>query len=199
MLIDLKPIRDGEAKLDAYAEQFDLEDLRAAANASIDLMLEIIGDADDMQVTFIPDDPLADDEHAPADERYKGWSLAHLVVHVTATAEEWAAYSGILARGVAYPHDPRLRYETDWHTVTTRQQVLQRLEESRRIRLSSLSMWPDEPHFDVYRDVSDRYFDKYGKQNAKTTFLMGLVHESAHYDQLREAARQAREAAKAAV
>ena len=191
MLIDFTPVNDFEIKLADFAQQFSLADLRQATNESLDTILAIIGDADDAQVTFFPDDPYADDEFAPPEERYQGWNLAHVVAHVTATAEEWAAYSAILARGIAYPREPRLRYEPDWHTLTTRAQVIHRIEESRRMRLAALDMWADPPHLDVYRELSERFVERNGQVNAKTAFLFGLKHEHAHYDQLRETARQA--------
>jgi len=194
VLIDFTPVNNNEVKLYDFAQRFSVDDLRRATNASIDTILAIIGDADDAQVTFIPNDPDADDQYAPPEERYLGWSLAHLVVHVTATSEEGAAYSAILARGIAYPREPRLRIETDWHTVKTRAQVSQRLEESRRIRLAALDMWPDEPRLDVFRDVTERYIERLGSANAPATFLGGLKHEAAHLDQMRATARQACEA-----
>lgn len=194
MIIDFSPVRNGEVRFDVFAQQFTKEDLRAATNASIDLLLDIIKDADDAQIVFIPHDPLADDPHASPEERHLGWSLAHLIVHVTASAEEGAAVSSILARGIPYPRDPRLRYETHWRTITTKAQAVQRLEESRRIRLAYLDAWPDEPHLDVLREVSDGYRERMGEQNAKAAFLGGLRHESNHYDQFRDVAQQAREA-----
>jgi hypothetical protein len=117
--------------------------------------------------------------------------MAHLVVHVTASSEESAAYSAILSRGIPYPREPRLRYETDWHTVKTRAQVLQRIAESRRIRLAALDMWPDVPHLDTLRDVSERYIERNGLMNAKSAFLNGLRHEQAHMEQIRETAHKA--------
>lgn len=191
MLIDFSPLETQQTTLYEFAQRFSVDDLRSATNASLDAILAFIGDADDQQVTFLPDDPNADDPFAPPEERYLGWSLAHLVMHVTASSEEGAAYSSILARGIVYPRAPRLRYETDWHTVTTRAQVLQRIEESRRIRLACLDMWPDTPHLDVFREVSERYLERNGKSNAKAAFLYGLKHEQSHHAQMRETARQA--------
>lgn len=195
MLIDFTPAQNGELKLYDFAQQFTLEGLRAATNASLDTILAIIGEADDAQLTFLPEDPNADDPFAPPEERYLGWSLAHLVTHVCASSEEGAAYSAILARGIPYPRDPRLRYETDWHTLKTREQVLQRLAESRRMRLAALDMWPDNPHLDVFRTTSEHGLAKNGPSNAKSAYLAGLKHEWSHLDQFREAARQARAAA----
>ena len=183
MLFDFSPVETQQIKLHDFAQQFGIDDLRAATNASLDLILDLIADADDAQMVFLPEDPLADDPYAPPEERYLGWSLAHLVAHVTASSEESAAYSAILSRGIAYPREPRLRYETDWHTFKTRAQVLQRLEESRRMRLAALDTWPDEPHLDVFREVSERYIER-----------NGLKHEHGHHAQIRETARKACEA-----
>lgn len=194
MVIDFTPVNSGEMKLSEYARQFSAADLRAATNASIDTLLEIVKGLNDAQVTFEPLDPEADDPEAVPGEEKIGWSVAHLVVHVTASSEEWATYSSILARGLPYPAEPRLRYETLWHTVTSKAECIQRLEESRRMRLSYLSTWPDNPHLDSLRDVSPRFIEKFGVVNAPTAFLMGLKHEVGHYDQFREAARQASEA-----
>ncbi len=194
VLIDFSPVDAWQITLYDFAQRFSVNDLRSATNASIDAILAFIGDADDAQVTFIPDDPNADDPFAPPEERYLGWSLAHLVMHVTASSEEGAAYSAILARGIAYPREPRLRRETDWHTVTTRAQVIQRLEESRRMRLAALDMWPQVPHLDVFREVSERYLERNGKSNAKAAFLYGLKHEHGHHAQIRETAHKACEA-----
>jgi hypothetical protein len=191
VLIDFSPVQNTGVLLYDFAQQFSVDALRGAANASIDKMLHIIGDANDAQVAFLPDDPKADDPYAPPEERYLGWSLAHLVAHVTASSEEAAAYSSILARGIPYPREPRLRYETDWHTLKTRAQVLQRLSESRQMRLAALDMWPTEPHLDIFRETSEHALAKNGPSNAKSAFLAGLKHEWAHLDQFRETARQA--------
>jgi hypothetical protein len=189
--IDFSPVETQQMKLHDFAQQFSIDDLRAATNTSIDAILDMLGGADDAQMIFLPEDPLADDPFAPPEERYLGWSLAHLVTHVTASSEESAAYSAILSRGIVYPREPRLRAEIDWHILKTREQVVQRLEESRRMRLAALDMWPDAPHLDVFREVSERFIERNGPMNAKSGFLNGLKHEYGHYAQIRETARQA--------
>lgn len=194
VLIDFSPVANDEMTLLEFSRSFDVNTLRAATTASIDTILDIIGNADDEQITHIPYDPYANDPFAPPEEQYMGWSLAHLIVHVTASSEEWAAVSSILARGIPYTREPRLRYETNWKLITTREQALQRLEESRRIRLAYLDAWPDEPHLDILRDMSERFTEKYGQLNATAAFLFGLKHESGHLDQFRDAACQARQA-----
>ena len=194
-MINFSRLNSGELTMYELTQTLKLtvDDLRAATNESLDTILSIIGDANDMQVTFIPYDPEANDPYAPPDQQHIGWSLAHLVAHVTASSEEGASVASILARGIPYVREPRLRYETDWQTLTTRAKVLQRLEESRRIRLAYLDTFPDKPHFDVFQATSERFFEKFGKMNAPARFLLSLHHEIGHHDQFREAARQARQ------
>lgn len=191
MLIDFSPVNDEQITLYEFSRRFSVDDLRSATHASLDAILGFISDANDAQVTFIPDDPNADDPLAPPEERYQGWSLAHLVMHVTASSEEWAGYSSVLARGIVYPREPRLRYETDWHLVTTRAQVLQRIEESRRMRLAYLDTFPDAPHLNVFRAISERFIERNGPVNAISAYLYGLRHEHGHFPQIQETARQA--------
>lgn len=77
-----------------------------------------------------------------------------------------------------------------WRTVMTIQQCRQRLEESRRMRLASLDMWPDQPHLDnTYTP-----FDLVGKINAVGAFVLGLAHDSDRLGQIAEIVRQARAA-----
>jgi hypothetical protein len=185
-------------KMLEFSQRFTNADLKAATNASIDFMLDVIEDMNDAQVTFLPNDPHANDPHAVPGEEHIGWSLAHLIVHVTATSEEGAAYSSMLARGIPYPREPRLRYETNWHSVTSKTECIQRLEESRRIRLSYLDTWPDNPHLDVFRELSERALEILGPLNAPAAFLNGLKHEVGHHEQFLEVAQQARESVAAA-
>lgn len=194
MAIDFQPVDNNEIILHEFAQQFSVQDLREATHASIDHILRIIDGLSDTQVTFVPYDPEANDPHASPEEQYVGWTLAHLAVHVTASSEEYATYSSFLARGIPYGPEPRLRYETHWTELTTAAQVIQRLEESRRMRIAYLDAWPDTPHFDVYREITDGYREKFGEQNAKSSFLLGLWHEVGHHAQIAEVARQAREA-----
>lgn len=194
MKIDFAPVNNKDVTMLEFSRQFSLKDLRAATNASIDFMLGIVKSLNDQQVVFLPHDPNADDPHAVAGEEHIGWSVAHLVVHMTASSEEWAAYSSILARGISYPAEPRLRYETNWHTLTSRAQCIQRLEESRRMRLAYLDTWPDNPDLDKQRELSPRFIERFGPLNAKAGLLFGLRHEIDHHAQMQEAARQAREA-----
>ncbi|PJF29913.1 MAG: DinB family protein [Phototrophicales bacterium] len=191
MKLDFSPVRNGELKLSEFAQNLTVADLRDMTNASIDTILTIIADLDDADVTFDPTDPLADDPYAKEGEEKIGWSIAHLVVHVTASSEEWATYGSILARGIPYPREPRIRYETDWKSVTTKAQCLQRLEESRRMRLGYLDAFPDHPSLDTYRDMSENFVNKYGQCNAIVAVLLGLMHEEGHFAQFRDVHDQA--------
>lgn len=198
MQIDFSPVDNHELTLLDFANRFSRAQMRVFTNASIDFMLDIVRGLTDAQVAFMPHDPHANDPHAKPGEEHIGWSVAHLIVHVTASSEEWATYSSVLARGIPYPAEPRLRYETDWKTVTTQAQCIQRLEESRRIRLAYLDAWPDHPDLSAQRGLSPRYLERFGPMNAKASFLFGLKHEVGHHDQITESARQAREAAPSA-
>jgi hypothetical protein len=194
---DFTPVDNHEMTLLQFSENFTVEDLKAITNESVDTLLKIVQGLNDTQVTFLPHDPEADDPYAKPGEEKIGWSIAHLVVHVTASSEEWATYSSFLARGIPYPAEPRLRYETEWKSVTTTAQCIQRLEESRRIRLGYLAAWPDKPNLEMKRELSSRFIEKFGEFNATTCVLFGLKHEFGHYAQFREVARQAKTSAAA--
>lgn len=193
MLIDFSPVSEKTITVNELGKTLTVNQLRDATNASVDLLVDLIKQANDEAIVFTPNDPEADDPGAPEDERYMGWGLGHLIVHVTASAEEYAAISSILARGIPYAQEPRLRYETHWRSVTTQAQVLHRLEESRRIRLAYLSAYPDEPNLELIREMSEGYVKFFGELNSIGVYLMGLYHEWGHYAQIREALRQALE------
>ena len=188
-MIDFTPMRSGEVNAIEFARQFTREDLKKYSDESIDFLLDTISDLDDADVTFDPIDENANDPYAVEGEEHIGWSIAHLIVHVTASTEEGAAFSSLLARGI--PVEDRLRWETPWRDVTTKAQLVQRLEESRRIRNAYLETWPDNPHLDVYRKVSENFIKKFGKSNAPVSFLFSLSHEVGHYDQIKEVKQQA--------
>jgi hypothetical protein len=100
MLIDFTPVREGSLKLLEFAQRFTFHDLRLAVNAYIDATLDLLADCDDAMLTFEPHDPEAHDPFAPEADQHIGWNLAHLVLHVTASLEEGAAFCSILGRGV---------------------------------------------------------------------------------------------------
>ena len=92
---------------------------------------------------------------------------------------------------MAFQAEERPRYETPWRDMNTKARTIQRLEESRRIRLAYLDTWPDEPHLDVYRKTSERFLERFGNMNATAAFLFGLMHEHGHYDQIKDVKQQA--------
>ncbi len=197
MQIDFSLITDQGMTYLEFSRRFTVADLKAITNTSIDTLLAMIHDLSDADVTFNPVDPLAHDPFAAEGEEHIGWTIAHLIAHITASSEEGAAQSSLLARGC--PTSERPRYETPWRDITTKDQCVQRLKESRRMRLAYLDTWPDTPHLDTYRQVSPRFSEKFGEINAPAAFLFGLKHEIGHYDQIREVRQQALAAHEAAV
>jgi hypothetical protein len=163
------------------------EELRALTSEGIDLALKLVRNCIDEDVTFIPNDPHAHDDAAGEGEASIAWTLGHIIAHMTATGEEHTAIAAELARGVEY--HGRSRYEVPWRTISTVAQCRARLEESRRMRLASLSAWPDAPHLDnIHLAWEDGPL--YGPVQH---VLLGLRHDAAHLGQIRDVVQQARE------
>ncbi len=190
-MIDFSPMRDGDRTFLEYATQNGIEscDLRSFSDESIDFLLALVDGMTDAEIVFEPEDPSAEDPFAVEGEEDIGWTYGHLIAHVTASTEEAAAFSSLLARGVAASERPR--YETPWRDITTVAQVRQRVDESRRMRNAYLDTWPDSPFLDVHRVVSERFAARFGEMNAPAAFLFGLSHEVGHYEQIEEVKRQA--------
>jgi hypothetical protein len=192
--IDFTPLQEDITRIDDFSRRFSVDDLKSATNIQLDTILEIIDGLEDQHLVFEPDDPEADDPFAREGEQFIGWSLAHLVLHVTASSEEGAAFGSLLARGIPTgAHGYRPRYEPDWRDVETREQVLQRIGESRRMRLAYLDTWPDQPHLDVCR-IFPEGSPLHNKLNAVGSVLFGLKHEVGHFAQMRKVRRQALDA-----
>jgi len=186
-MLNFDAVANGEMTFQALTADLTVSDLRQLTNEMIDYQLGLIVDCTDEDVTFEPDDPDAHDPVA-ADEADidLAWNLGHVIVHVTASSEEAAAIAAELARGV--PHrGGRSRSEIPWQTVTTIAQCRQRLEESRRMRLASLDMWPDEP----YLDNTYRYRPESEPVNAIGRFVGGLRHDTSHLEQIAKIIKQA--------
>jgi hypothetical protein len=175
--------------MNEFAASLSHTDLRRLTENSVDRMLALLADTDDTVVTFVP---TLQKEHAPdandPAERTLGWTIARVVVHATASAEEFAILAAELARGV--PHHGRSRSEVTWQTVTTVAQCRARLLESRRIRLASLHLWPDSPRLDLGYEA----WDGLGWVNAKGSFVWGLAYEEEHAWQVRQILTQAQAA-----
>lgn len=172
----------------ASSDNVTMSDLWQLTNQVIDEVERALRRCIDADVTFVPIDPLANDPLADAEhEAHIAWTLGHIIVHTTASAEEAAALAAESARGIAY--HGRSRHEVPWETMTTVAQCRARLEESRRLRLASLSMWPDSPH--QWEDDSANGGATEMRPTAR--FLSGLRHDAGHLDQVRDAINQARD------
>ena len=188
-MLDFTPVRNKEITLNQLVAGLTREDLFRLTNKMVETMLDLIADCVDADVTFVPDDPAAYDSFAAHEaELHLPWTLGHVIVHTTASAEESAALAAELARGVTY--HGRSRSEVPWETVTTLAQCRQRLAESRRIRLASLEMWPAHPY------LENTYATREGAEpiNAIARFVYGLSHDDSHLGQIAEIVRQARAA-----
>jgi hypothetical protein len=163
------------------------DELHRLTQPLVDHMQRLLRGCKDADVTFVPLDPLAHDSAAePGHDVSAAWTLGHIIVHMTATAEESAALAAELARGVAY--HGRSRREAPWQEVRTLAQCRARLDESRRICLASLDMWPDHP------DLANAYapWEDAPPMGAVSRYLVGLSHGAEHLAQVRDVIAQAR-------
>ena len=162
------------------------EDLRLMVNEMIDTQLELIAECVDADVTFVPVDKAADDPDAASDgEKDMAWTLGHVIVHCCASSEESTFLASEMARGV--PNHGRSRFETHWTTVKTVQQCREALEESRRMRLATLNVWPSTPDLEISQEV----WPGGPVANAMGRFVLGHVHELSHFGQIRDIVGQA--------
>ncbi|MEJ2753102.1 MAG: DinB family protein [Candidatus Promineifilaceae bacterium] len=186
-MLDFSPLALRQMSMAELAAGLDQSDLRKLTDEMIDAMQALIEGCEDEDVVFVPHDPHAYDEFALDEGDVDlAWTLGHVIVHATASSEEAAFLAAELARGVSM-RVRRSRYEVPWERVTTIAQCRQRLEESRRMRLASLDMWPDEP------DLDNFYLHRQSGQkiNAPMRFLFGLKHDDSHLEQIAEIVRQA--------
>ena len=185
-MLDFEAVREKRLTMAELCAGLTVEDLRAITNEMIDTMQGLIANCSDADVVFKPSDPAADDPYASnAADVNVAWTLGHVIVHTTASAEESAFLAAELARGVA--NHGRSRYETPWETVTTIVQCRARLEESRRMRLASLDLWPGEPH----RDNTYTPWPSAGPINCVRRFVLGLRHDDDHLEQIADIVQQA--------
>jgi len=188
-VIDFSPVRSKEKSLQDLAEGLTRDDLVRLANEMCDIFLGLIADAEDRDVTFVPQDPDANDTFAArAEDVDLAWTLGHVIVHWTASSEEAAAHALTLARGV--PITGRSRWEVDWPEATTVSFLRDRIEESRRMQLAMLEAWPSRVHLDV------TYTAREGAKplNAIGRFLGGLFHADSHREQVAKVLAQAKAA-----
>jgi hypothetical protein len=186
-MLNFESVRTKQKTVCELAAPLSLAELSSLTNEMVDCMLQLIADCVDADVVFQPVDPAADDPHAATpEEKSMPWTLAHVIVHTTASAEEAAAVAAEMARGV--PYHGRSRSETHWAGVKTIAECHARLQESRRMRLASLGMWPDQPDLENLAEIIP------GRPpvNPPGRFVMGLMHDDAHLGQIAEVVRQAK-------
>jgi hypothetical protein len=185
-MIDFTPIRNKEKTWAKFAAQFSKQDLIKQTNEMIDRLLELIASCTDEDVVFHASDPDAHDPYAenPEDEDL-AWNLGHVIVHINASSEESAFLATELARGVQI-EPRRSRWEVPWEEVTSIEQCRHNLEQSRRMLLASLEMWPDEPHLENFYE---------SRRGVKITpvhrFLYGQSHADDHLGQVENIVNQA--------
>lgn len=188
--LDLEAVRRGELSLFELVQRETIgpEHLRLMTDQMIDHMQLLISECTDADVVFVPSDPDANDTFAATQEEVGlAWTLGHVIVHVTASAEESAFLAAELARGVQ--REGRSRYETPWQAVTTIQECRARLEDSHRMRLATLEVWAQPPHLD------NTYSPRPGiVHNAVSRFVAGLTHDEAHVAQIENIVKQAKAA-----
>ena len=183
--IDFGPVRSGELELGDLGRGLAPSQLAVATREILAAVRDQLGQAVDEDVTFIPEDPTALDTFAAdASEVGLAWTLGHVIVHLTASAEETAFLAAELARGVE-PHG-RSRHEVPWPSISTVAACRARLDESERMILATLQVWPDEPDLEVAFTTS-----KGMVRNAPARFLGGLMHADEHAGQVAEILRQA--------
>lgn len=188
-MLDFRAAFAGEITADELLEGVGVQELRDLTNEMVDTMLGYIENCTDADVVFQPVDPDANDPYAEdKSEEDMAWTLGHLIVHVTASSEEAAALASEMARGVEL--HGRSRSEVPWETVKTIEQCRHRLEESRRMRLASLDMWPDSPNL----DMRVRPWPSAPEVNAIGRFAFGLAHDGGHLAQIQDVVQQAKAA-----
>ena len=187
-MLDFNRVRNKEISMAELCENLTVDDLHQLTDEMINVQLNLISEAIDADVTYIPIDPDAYDKYAEDESEVNlAWTLGHVIVHITASSEESAAQAANLARGVQI--EGRMRYEVPWETVSKVSDLLHRLEESRRIRHAFLNAWPDVPH------MENTYTPPYPKAKPRTPviqFAGGLAHDDSHLAQIDEIMRQAR-------
>ena len=186
-MLEFSRYRSKEISFAALIAALSPVDLGPLTNEMVDTVLAQITGCMDEDVVFVPQDPQAHDPYAEDPvEVDMAWTLGHVIVHITASAEESAFLAAEMARGVKL--HGRSRYEIPWREITTIEQCRQRLEESRRMRLASLEVWPDPAHFDIVQRIP-----WLGKEpiNAVGRFVLGLSHDDSHRGQIEDIVRQA--------
>jgi hypothetical protein len=192
-MIDFSPLKDKTIPWDEFVLQFNIEDFVQETETMTAYIMEILAKATNEDVVFVPIDKDANDTFAAGEENvHIAWTLGHVIVHMTASMEEAAFMAAELARGVDVALR-RSRVEVDWETITTIKQCRQRVQESHRMVMGSLAIWPDDPQLDNFFTN-----DSGAKIDTRRRFLYGMIHADSHYEQLKEIIRQSRHSRKIA-
>ncbi len=178
MTIDLGAVQAGQVSYADLMRNVRHADLYEMTDELFDVVELLLAGLTDAAVLFVPHDPAA------SDQSEQGWTLSHVIAHLTATLEEAATIATLLARNVQV--EERLRSETPWQKLSTFQKVQARLQESRRTCRAFLDAWPDKPHLDVTRTL----IPLFGPMDAIGFYAFGIAHGQEHLDQLRETVRQ---------
>ena len=187
-MLNFAPVRAKEITLQELTADLTVTDLRVLTDEMVNAMLSLIAGCTDADVVFAPEDPEAYDQYAAAaEELCVAWTLGHVIVHATASSEECAFLAAEVARGV-FDRGGRSRHEAPWLSVMTVVQCRQRLEESRRMRLACLDVWPDTPHV----EAAYRFHPDGPVFGAAGLFAYGLFHDDSHLGQIAEIMRQAK-------
>ncbi len=187
-MLDLSAVKEKRMTMNDFASVLSIDDLYTYTNESIDKLLELLDRCSDTDIIFVPQDPDANDPAAdnPGDEDL-AWTIGHNIAHMTASAEEYAFSAAELARGVEF--HGRSRSEVPWQLMQTVEHCRQRLKESRRMRIASLDLWPDQPDL----NVGYLPWRASGFVNAKGIFTWGLAHDADHIHQIRKILNQIQE------
>jgi hypothetical protein len=187
-MLNFQAVREKEMSFDELVYDLSKGDLEQLTNEIIDTILGLIADCEDEDVQFLPNDPEAYDPFAEEEKDINlAWTLGHVIVHINASNEESAVLASELARGVEY--HGRSRSEIPWELIRTVDECRRRLEESRRMCLASLNMWPDEPHLDNY--YQSRH--EAPRINAIGRYIYGLFHADSHFPHIQSIIHQAKE------
>jgi hypothetical protein len=187
-MLNFQAVRDRQISLAELTAGITRQDLGNLTNEMTDTILDLVMDCGDGDVTFEPVDLQAHDPYAATQEEIAmPWNLGHVIVHITASAEESAALAAELARKVAF--HGRSRYEIPWPEMKTIRGCRGRLEESRRMCLASLEMWPQDAHLE--NEV--QAWPDGPVVNAVGRFVLGLMHAESHLGQIEDIVKQAKE------
>lgn len=174
--LDFEAVTSRQKSMPEQYAHIRFDDLRDLSRELYDRLDALATGVTDEQVPFVALDQAQDNE--------PGWNLAHILLHITATAEEGMALGSTLARGVEVTG--RSRQEPDWETVTTAAAVAQRLAESRRMVFAFLDTWPDTAYLE-----NTYQHDFFGPMNAISHATLGLYHGQSMLAQVAEIVRQA--------